>query len=65
MLTKSFGAGTLADLHVYDPATRNWTDLSRSVSGPWPSARLEHGVVAAGSKIYVFGGTSGGNVCTC
>ena len=48
--------GPLADLHVYDPATKIWTDLSGSVSGTQPSARFQHGFVAAGGRIYVFGG---------
>ncbi len=50
-------AGVLNDLHVYEPTSRRWTDLSgESVSGPAPSARSRHGFTAAGGQLYVFGG---------
>ncbi len=46
----------LGDLHVYDPITMTWEDLSAAASGTPPSARCEHGFAAAGRKLYVHGG---------
>jgi hypothetical protein len=61
-VNKNLETGYLADFHVYDPTTRNWTDLSGSASGSWPSARFLHGVAASGGRIYVFGGFSPGGI---
>jgi len=44
------------DLHVFDPATMAWTDLSAATSGTPPSARGGHGFTSAGGKLYVHGG---------
>ena len=56
----SCSAGTLLqDLHVYDPATMAWTDLSAAASGTPPSARMYHGFTSAGGKLYVHGGYDG------
>ena len=49
-------AGYLQDLHVYDPATMAWTDLSATTSGTPPFARAYHGFTSAGGKLYVHGG---------
>ncbi len=51
--------GLLADLHVYNPSTRAWTDLSVATAGAPPAARLGHGFAAAGGKLYVHGGWNG------
>ncbi len=45
-----------ADLHVYDPVTMTWTELSATASGTPPAARCKHGFAAAGGKLYVHGG---------
>ncbi len=46
----------LQDLHVYDPATMAWTNLSTAASGTPPSGRESMGFAAAGGKLYVHGG---------
>ncbi len=50
--------GSLQDLHVYDPATMAWTDLSAIASGTRPPARWGHGFTSAGGKLYVHRGMS-------
>ena len=47
------------DLHVYDPATKSWTDLSNPASGIPPSPRDSHGFASAAGKLYVHGGEVG------
>lgn len=47
------------DLHVYDPFTKSWTDLSSPASGIPPSPRDSHGFTAAAGKLYVHGGEVG------
>jgi hypothetical protein len=44
------------DLHVYDPETMTWTDLSVPAFGTPPSARISLGYTSAGGKLYVHGG---------
>ena len=51
-----FCAGDLQDLHVYDPTSMAWTDLSASASGTPPPARNIHGFTTAGGKLYEHGG---------
>ena len=46
-------------MHVYDPATKSWTDLSDPVSGIPASPRDSHGFTAAEGKLYVYGGEIG------
>ena len=50
------GLSRLQDLHVYDPATMAWTNLSAAASGTPPSGRDGHGFTSAGGKLYVHGG---------
>ena len=58
----STGAGYLADLLAYSPASNVWTVLSPSGSGP--TARNDMGLAAVASGLlYIFGGNDGG-VCT-
>ncbi len=56
--------GFFQDLHVYDPDTMAWTDLSATASGTTPSARWGHGFALARGKLYVHGGNgdSGGYI---
>ena len=50
-------AGELDDLHVFDPASMTWGDLSGAISGMPPAARSDMGMTAyADGKLYVFGG---------
>lgn len=42
---------SVADFHVFDPATKKWQVLA-----PLPEPRSSHDAVAIGSKIYVIGG---------
>ncbi len=51
-----FWTDLLADLHVYEPTNRTWTDLSDSMSGSIPSRRFRQGFAAAGGQLYLFGG---------
>ncbi len=51
-----FGAGFINNLHVYDPATAAWTDISTAINGTSPSPRYLHGFTSAGGKLYVHGG---------
>ena len=46
----------LGDLHMFDPASMAWTDLTFNVSGIAPSRRYGHGFTAAGGWLYVHGG---------
>ncbi len=46
----------VGDLHVYDPVTATWTDLSAAASGTPPLSRCWHGFAGAGLKLYVHGG---------
>ena len=52
----------LSDLHVYDPVTATWTELSGTVSGDAPSPRAAQGTVFSGGKLYVHGGLNSGEL---
>ena len=54
---KSFPAGPLDDLLVYDPIEGTWEDLSYSVSGSPPPPRFFHGFTSTGAKLYVHAGS--------
>ena len=49
-------AGFNDDFHMFDPASRVWTELTSDVSGSLPSPRGSHGFTAAGARLYVHGG---------
>ena len=52
------GSGCLNDIHVYDPASGVW--VQPTVTGIFPAARWGHTtIVAAESKLIVFGGWNG------
>ena len=51
--------GYLADLLVYDPARKSWTDLSVPAAGVAPPGRAWHGFTAAGGRLYVYAGWKG------
>ena len=55
-LSMAFWTDFLADLHVYEPTNRTWTDLSDSMSGSVPAARYRQGFEAAGGQLYLFAG---------
>ena len=55
-------AGDLNDLHAYDPASRNWTNLSAPAAGVPPARRDSHGFAASGGLLYVHGGESSNGV---
>jgi hypothetical protein len=44
------------DLHLYDPASVTWFNLSSHAHGFPPCARAEHGFAWVGGKLYVHGG---------
>ncbi len=46
------------DLHVYNPATMTWFDLSGHALGAPPVPRAQHGFTSTGDKLYVHGGSS-------
>lgn len=48
-------AGSLPTNEEYDPTTDAWTRRA-----PMPTARIQHGAAAIGSKVYVVGGSSDG-----
>ena len=49
--------GYLSDLHVYDPVTMSWRDLSTPVYGTPPAPRWRHGFTWTSSGgLYVHGG---------
>lgn len=52
-------AADMRDLHVYDPATKSWTDLSVPASGTPPSPRDSHGFAGGAGKLFVFAGEVG------
>ena len=57
-------AGFNDDFHMFDPASRVWTELTSDVSGSLPSPRGSHGFTAAGARLYVHGGWGEiGDVC--
>lgn len=47
--------------HVFDPDLMEWTDLA--FTSPLPRARSNPGMAAAGGKVYLFGGSYGGDSC--
>jgi hypothetical protein len=55
ILTARPWPGAIADLHAFDPARREWTDLS-GAGGAVPPARAFHGFTALAGHLYVFGG---------
>ena len=61
LLTRRAAASGLVrqDLHVFDPDTVSWTDLSAIARGAPPSARAGHGLASAGGKLYVHAGDDG------
>ena len=52
----TLSAGQKNDLHVYDPASTTWLNLSSHALGTPPSAREGHGFASAEGKLYVHGG---------
>ena len=48
--------GLLNDLHMYDPHNISWSDLTVTLTDPWPSPRDGHGFTSTGGKLYVHGG---------
>jgi hypothetical protein len=44
------------DLHLYDPASVTWFNLSSHARGSPPCERTEHGFAWVGGKLYVHGG---------
>ena len=54
---KDPSAVNLNDLHVYDPGSMGWTDLSTPVSGTAPAPRNALGFAAIEDRLYVFGGS--------
>jgi N-acetylneuraminic acid mutarotase len=56
------GSSYLNDLHVYDPASRTWTNLSYPLFGSAPSSRLYHMAFAAYGKLWIYGGNTGSRV---
>ncbi len=51
-------AGTLDDLHAFDPRTLTWVDLSATAAGTRPERRAGPGLAAAGGRLYVHAGFS-------
>ena len=47
-----------------NPHSSKWIEIQAIGSGPWPapSSRSDHGLAGAGSKLYLFGGYSGGHL---
>ena len=53
-------AGSSNDLFRFSTTALQWEQLDGApVSGSPPSARTNHGMVAVGSEIYLFGGYTG------
>jgi hypothetical protein len=48
------------DLHVFDPVSLTWFNLSIHPLGTPPAARSGHGFTSAGGKLYLHGGYHGG-----
>ncbi len=45
------------DLHMFDPAAMEWTQISRSdMLGAWPSARKYPGLSSIDGILFIFGG---------
>lgn len=44
------------DLHVFDPRTMRWRDLTGLVTGGKPSPRDSVGFTSANGKLYLYGG---------
>ena len=58
-----FAGSSLNDLHRLDTSILAWTDLTDSLNGAvFPSPRRGHGFASAMGKLYVFGGTDGGDL---
>jgi hypothetical protein len=51
-------AGPLNDMHVFDPASMTWTDLSNNMIGELPPARRFPGFTSAGGRLFVLGGST-------
>lgn len=51
-----FYTGPLADLWTFNPASSNWTDLTSSARGDFPSPRVFFGMATAGERLFIFGG---------
>jgi hypothetical protein len=52
----------LNDLHAYDPAARQWTDLGVLAGGLAPKPRMGHGFAAAAGQLFIFGGCQSGSL---
>ena len=52
------GAYYLNDLHVYNPQTRTWADLTKYILSNAPAPRYGHALTSANEKLVVFGGRS-------
>ncbi len=51
-----FFSGYFEDLYVLDLSLMTWSDISSELQGQPPSPRALHSFVAAGGRIYIFGG---------
>jgi hypothetical protein len=61
----SLRTDSLADLFVFDPTTLTWTELTGSIKGEPPSARMNHAFASAGGRLYIHGGYNIGNGESC
>lgn len=53
------GGSRIGDLWEYDIVNNTWTQLNPT--GTTPSARYNHTLVNVGDKLYLHGGSSGGD----
>ena len=59
----AFDEQPLDQLLALDVATMKWSNIGSLVwDGPRPEPRFGHGAAAIGPKIFIFGGTTGGDL---
>jgi hypothetical protein len=56
MSVRDFTEAALGDIHVFDPSTLTWTELTHKATGKAPPPRCEHGFRPVGNKLYVHAG---------
>ena len=52
-------ADLLHDLHVFDPVSAAWTDLSTMISGNVPAIRSGFSLTSSTGRLYVYAGWGG------
>lgn len=55
-MTSHVSADFLNDMHLFNPASREWIEITELVAGSLPSGRYDHSIAKVDNLLYFFGG---------